>query len=208
VSEATGRLLSLSAVAGQAAHYSSVTGAFTEQRSGLLSGGNATVAPFSWLKGSADFRTGTLTAVTTANDPTGRGEDMAVTEMEGSLLILPAPWFGFGGGYVKRSEKTDLATQRWEFPKVTAVTRLTFVGGAITAVTGVSLLPGVKYTGYLGKPNPLSFGGDAGLELRAGILSAALMYNVERISFAPQNGITRQDQFSTLRLRLGLQAGR
>jgi hypothetical protein len=140
---------------------------------------------------------------------------LGVTEAEATLLILPAPWFGFGGGLIRRTETTKLATQRWDIPKVTAVSRLTFVGGAITSVVGVSMLPGATYSGYKApdgvtdvKPNPLSLAGEAGLELRASVFNAALMYYVEKITFPAQNGITRQDQFSTLRLKFGLQAGR
>jgi hypothetical protein len=212
VREVTGRTLALSAVAGQVTHSSHITDVFTESHSGLLVGGNAVLAPLSWLKVTGDYRTGTLT-----NDkPTG--EDMTVNEAEANLTISPAPWFGFGGGFVKRGEKTTLATQHWSFPRVTAETHFTFVGGAVTTVTGISLLPGATYTGYLDpsdttgtkhvNPSAFSMAGQAGLELRTGVLSAGLMYYVEKFSFPVIKGETRRDQFSALRLRIGLQAGR
>jgi hypothetical protein len=152
----------------------------------------------------------------TNDKPTG--EDMTVNEAEANLTISPAPWFGFGGGFVKRGEKTTLATQHWSFPRVTAETHFTFVGGAVTTVTGISLLPGATYTGYLDpsdttgtkhvNPSAFSMAGQAGLELRTGVLSAGLMYYVEKFSFPVIKGETRRDQFSALRLRIGLQAGR
>lgn len=208
VKEATGRLLAVSAVAGQAAHSSHITRLFSESRTGLLYGGNAELAPFGWFKAIADLRTGKLST----NRATG--EEMTLTEMEGQLIFSPAPWFGFGGGYVMRNEKTDLATQRWTFPRVSAASRFAFVGGAVTTVTGVSVLPAANYTGHadttgkLLQPDPFSLAGEAGIEVRTGFLSAGITYYVERFTFPVLDGHKRRDQFSSLRLRVGLQAGR
>ena len=212
VRDVTGRMLAVSAVAGQVTHASHISDVFTEKHSGLLYGGNAVLAPLSWLTLSGDFRTGILT------NSKSTGEDLTVNEGEANLTISPAPWFGFGGGYVMRGEKTTLATQHWTFPRVTAETRFTFVGGAVTTVTALSLLPAAKYTGYLDptdstgtkqvNPNPFSMAGHAGLEVRTGVLSAGLTYYVEKFAFPLILGETRRDQFSALRLRIGLQAGR
>jgi hypothetical protein len=203
VREVTGRMLSLSANAGQVAHASHVSKVFTERRSGLMYGGNAELAPLSWLRLSGDFRTGSLSTNQAA------GEDMSVSEVQADITFSPAPWFGFGGGYVRRVEKTQLATQRWDFPRVSAATRFPFVGGAVTSVTGISVLPGASYTGYVDslgtaiKPNPFSLAGEAGLEVRTGVLTAALTYYVERFTFPVIAGEERRDQFSTIRLRVG-----
>lgn len=208
VKEATGRLLAISGVAGQVAHSARLTSIFTESRTGLLYGGNAELAPFGWFKAIADLRTGKLST----NRATG--EDLSLTEAEGQLIFSPAPWFGFGGGYVMRTEKTDLATQRWTFPRVSATSRFTFVGGAVTTVTGVSVLPAAHYTGHadttgkLLQPDPFSLAGEAGIEVRTGFLSAGFTYYVERFTFPVLDGNKRRDQFSALRLRVGLQAGR
>lgn len=208
VKDVTGRMLSLSAVAGQVAHASHLSRVLTERRSGLLYGGNAELAPLGWLRFSGDFRTGVLST----NEPIG--EDMSVYEAQADVTFAPASWFGFGGGYMRRVEQTETATQRWDFPRVSAVARLPFVGGAVTTVTGISLLPAATYSGYtdsLGvtvKPNPFSLSGEAGLELRTGVLSAGVSYYVERFTFPVVAGETRKDQFSMIRLRLGLQAGR
>ena len=93
---------------------------------------------------------------------------------------------------------------------------LPFVGGAVTTITGISLLPGAQYSGYISQagesidPDPFSFAGEAGLEVVSGRLTASLIYYMERFSFPKvnNNAEARTDQFSTLRLRLGLQAGR
>ena len=208
VKEVTGRMLALSLVAGPAAHSAHPTKNFTESRTGLMYGGNAELAPFGWFKLTGDVRTGVLR--TNRNT----GEDMNVSEAEAQLTFFPAPWIGFGGGYVRRQERTDLGTQRWDFPRVSALTRFTFVGGAVTTVTGFSVLPAAHYTGYtdstftLVQPNPFSIAGEAGIEVRTGLLSAGLTYYVERFTFPILAGEVRRDQFSALRLRLGLQVGR
>jgi hypothetical protein len=208
VKDVGGRMLSLSAYAGQVAHAAHLSKVLTERRSGLMYGGGAVVAPFSWLELSGDVRTGSL------NTSQATGEEMTVSEVEGNVTFSPAPWFGFGGGYVRRVEKTQLATQRWEFPRVSAAARFPFVGGKVTSVTGISVLPAASYTGYTDstgttiKPNPFSLAGEAGLELRTGVLTAALTYYVERFTFPVIAGEERRDQFSTLRLKVGLQAGR
>ena len=130
------------------------------------------------------------------------------------MIFSPAPWLWFGGGYTVRTERTELATQRWTFPRASATTRFTFVGGAVTTVTGLSVLPAANYTGYVdstGKtvqPDPFSLAGEAGIEARTGILTAALTYYAERFTFPVLAGETRRDQFSALRLKVGLQLGR
>ena len=208
VKEATGRLLSVSAVAGQVSHSARLSRVFKESRTGLIYGGNAELAPFGWIKAVADLRTGVLTTKRTT------GEDLNVTEAEGQLIFSPAPWLWFGGGYTVRTERTELATQRWTFPRASATTRFTFVGGAVTTVTGLSVLPAANYTGYVdstGKtvqPDPFSLAGEAGIEARTGILTAALTYYAERFTFPVLAGETRRDQFSALRLKVGLQLGR
>ncbi len=208
VKEKTGRTLALSAVAGPAAHSTHTTKSYTEGRTGLMYGGNAELAPFGWFKATGDLRAGELR--TNRNT----GEDMKVTEAEAQVIFSPATWLGFGGGYVIRNEVTELGTQRWTFPRVSATARFAFVGDAVTTVAGFSVLPAAHYTGYadstlkLVQPNPFSIAGEAGIEVRNGLLSAGLNYYVERFTFPILAGVVRRDQFSALRLRLGLQVGR
>lgn len=209
----SGRLIAVSAVAGQAAHsFSDSTG--REQRSGLLYGGTAELAPHRWIKLSVDFRTGTLSA----SDAIG-GNDLAVTEAGADLTFQPTDWFGLRAGYIRRATREGLAgepvaVQQWNFPRVSAMTRFSFVGGAVATVTGISILPGASYTGYVDqlgnavKPDPFSLAGEAGLELHTGWLRAGMTYYIEKFTFPKVGTSTRVDQFSTIRLRLGLQLGR
>ncbi len=205
----TGRLINLAVVAVHAAHATRDTN-YLEQRSGILFGGEAELAPHRRIKLSGGLRTGQLS-------PTGMaGEDLRITEVEADVTLQPTSWFGLRGGYVIRTTSTDLATQRWSFPRASAVARLPFVGGSVTTITGLSLLPGATYSGHIDQsgqpinPDPFSLSGEAGLEVHSGRLTASLIYYVERFSFPKvnNNAEARTDQFSALRLRLGLQAGR
>lgn len=204
----TGRMLNVSGVVGHAAHATRDTN-FLDRRTGIVYGAIAEMAPFSRIKLSAAFRTGQLS-------PTGAGEDLSLTEVEADVMVRPTPWFGLAGGYVRRVTRTEIATQRWDFPRATASTRFNFVGGAISTTTALSLLVGARYTGYLDaqqepiNPDPFSLSGEAGIELHSRRFAAGLSYYAERFSFprVNSNATARRDQFSALRLRLGYQIGR
>ena len=210
VAQYNGRKVAASVIVAHAAHATRDTN-FLDRSSGILYGAAAELAPHRRISFAANFRTGQLS-------PTGAssGEDLTVTEIEGDVTFQPAPWFGLRAGYVRRVTKTELASQRWEFPRATAVTRFSFVGGGITTVTGISLLPGARYSGYLDaqnrpiNPDPFSLAGEAGLEAHSGNFTAALLYYAERFTFprVNNNATARADQFSALRLRIGFQLGR
>jgi hypothetical protein len=204
----SGRMANVSGIVMHAGHATRDTN-FLDERTGLLYGAMAEMAPFERLRLTAAFRMGQLS-------PTGAGEDLDVTEVEADVMVRPAPWFGLGGGYVRRVTSTEIATQRWDFPRATASTRFSFVGGAITTTTALSLLVGARYTGYLDaqgepvNPDPFSLSGEAGIEFHSRRFAAGLSYYAERFRFPRVNNNTtvRQDLFSALRLRLGYQIGR
>jgi hypothetical protein len=204
----TGRMANVSALVMHAGHATRDTN-FVDKRTGLMYGVVAEMAPHARLKLSGAFRMGKLS-------PAGAGEDLEVTEVEADIMVRPAPWFGLSGGYVRRVTTTELATQRWDFPRATASTRFNFVGGAIRTTTALSLLVGARYTGYLDaqnepiNPDPFSLSGEAGIEFHNRRFAAGLSYYAERFRFPRVNNNTtvRQDLFSALRLRLGYQIGR
>ena len=212
VRDLTGRMLSLSAIAGPSAHAtfldSSTIRSVTEKRSGLVYGGRAELVPLSGLSMTADFRAGQLNA-----PKSGTGEDLSLTELQGDLMYSPAQWFSFGGGYLRRAERTELATQRWYGPRATLASRLTFVGGAVNTLTAVTVLPATTFTGLKddkgkeARANAFSLAGEAGVEVRSGVFTAAVTYYVDRFSFPELGGVKRRDQFSMVRVKLGLQAG-
>ena len=205
----SGRKAAMTLLVGHVTHATRDTN-YLDKRSGMLYGVRAEVAPHRRLWISGTFRTGSL-ATTAAS-----GEALNVTEAEVDVGVRPASWFAASAGYMRRATETQIARQRWEFPRISGTTRFDFVGGALTAVTGLSLLPATRYTGYLDaqqkqiNPDPFSFAGETGLELHSGRLTVALMYYAERISFprVDNNATARTDQFSALRLRAGYQVGR
>jgi hypothetical protein len=197
-----------SAIAAITTHSARLSSAVSESRSGVLVGGQLAAAPHKQITMTGDFRLGTLTG------DNGVGEDMRVTEFGGDMTWWPAQWFGLRGGYTRRSESTIIARQHWQFVNASAVTRFRFVGGAISTVSAISILPWGSFTGNDDaagnpvSPNSLSLAGEMGLEAQTRYLSAALMYYVERFTFPEVNGAERRDQFSSLRFRLGMQLGR
>ena len=205
----SGRKAALMLLVGQVTHATRDTN-YLDKRSGMLYGVRGELAPHRRVWVSGTFRTGSL-ATTAAS-----GEALNVTEAEVDVGVRPSSWFAASAGYMRRATETPLARQRWEFPRISGITRFDFVGGALTAVTGLSLLPATRYTGYLDaqqkqiNPDPFSFAGETGLELHSGKLTVALMYYAERISFprVDNNATARTDQFSALRLRAGYQLGR
>ena len=54
-------------------------------------------------------------------------------------------------------------------------------------------------------PDPLSMGGEAGIEFHTGWVEARVLYSIEGLTI---DELGRSDKFSTLRLRLGLRRGR
>ena len=202
------RMISVSGTVAQAAHAVRLSPTLLDARSGLLFGGTGSLMPVRKLSLSGDFRFGTLT-------PTGNvGEDLRVTEVDGRLTFSPTDWFSLRTGYAMRAQATETATQHWQFASVSGIFRFSFVGGAVGTFFGATLLPYSTYTGHLDNtgepvsPNPTSMGGEAGLEFNTRYLSTGLTYYVERFTFPITNGNERVDQFSALRLRLGLQLGR
>jgi hypothetical protein len=170
-----------------------------------LFGGIASLAPFRRLILSGTFKTGTLLPPNTV------GEDLTVAEMDGQLALWPVSWFGIGGGYMLRGERTDLAREIWSAANVSAMTRGTFVGGAVSTFTAISLFPVSSYTGRPAdaQPEKTSLAGEAGLDLRISYFTAGFSYYVESFKFAVVGtNPERVDQFSTLRLRLGLKFGK
>jgi hypothetical protein len=199
----SGRTMSFEATAAQAKHHTKLTAASSEQRDGLLFGGIATVTPLRRLAISTAFRTGTLLTESTT------GEDLKVTELDAQLMLWPMPYFGIGTGYMIRGESTDLALEQWSAVNVTAMIRGVFVGNIISTFASASFFPISNFTGSVDAPEKSSLGAEAGLDLRFRLFSAGFRYYVERFSFPETlSGDKREDQFSTLRFRVGLTFGR
>lgn len=201
----TGRLIAAQAVVAQTSHAARLSGTFIERRTGLLFGGRLVIAPFRALQASGNLRFGTLSP-----DDEAVGEVMNLTEVDGTLSIVPTDWVAFDFGGTIRGQGTSIAVQRWRFASAGITFRPQLTGERFRTVVGISLIPlgelaetdSVKV-----KIEPTSLAGDAGLEFRVAFFNAAVLYHTERISFAVKDGEQRIDRFSMLRLRLGFQLG-
>lgn len=203
---ATGRYLSVAFFGSQASHASHVSDSLSESRTGLMYGGRLSAAWFRRLPLQVSMLTGTL-----VGDQAERIEDMTVTEVEGALTFAPVPWFGLRGAVTQRAEVTPIAANRWQFVSAGVHSRYSFVGGRVTTFASLSLLPVARLSTdevTTKSADPTSMSGEAGIEIHTGVLTAGVSYYTERFTFPVENDFQRRDQFSMLRLRLGLQAGR
>jgi len=201
-----GRSVALSFMAAQASHTYHPSETQLESRTGLLYGGRLAITPIRSLTLTGDLRFGTLVA---GKDVPG--EDLEVTEAESQLVFSPWNALALRAGYSLRAQVTPTATTQWQFASIGVLSRLQFVGGRVGTFAAVSLLPlatvdqsqSVKL-----KPEPTSLSGESGIEVQTGFFNAALSYYVERFTFPVENLSQRRDQFSMLRLRIGLQVAR
>ena len=200
----SGRTVTFEAIAAQARHATHLSPTVSESRSGLLFGGMATASPLRKLVVTGAYRTGALVV------KEGSGEDLNLTEIEGQVSYWPAAWFGIGGGYMLRGESTELSIAKWTAANVTTQLRGTYIGGLVTTNVAVSFFPMASFSGDTVPPEKSSLAGEAGLDLRIGYLSAGFRYYIENFTFPAKTGTTdqRSDQFSTLRLRIGMRFGR
>lgn len=202
-----GRLVVVTAGASRVSHSANLAQGISESRSGLLVGGTAAVAPDAALMFAGDFRTGTLNG----DDAAG---DLKMTEVRGQFTYWAGRWFGLRGGYTRRSESTDLALHRWQFANISALSRFAFRDGAIQSVSSVSQLPWGSFSGYVdnaGNPVQLkksSYALETGVEFHYQQLRAGIAYSGEYFAFPDVNGASRRDQFSSIRLRVGVETGR
>jgi hypothetical protein len=180
------------------------TGAL-EDRSGPLVGAMGTVVFFQRLELAGSYRQGTLVSADSL------GEQLTVKEAEVSAGFFPVRQVGLRAGAILRGEQTALATQTWQIPKVSLVTRMSFIGDVFNTFAVVSVLPkavsqragGVTETGSL-----FSRGGEAGIEFRLArrtALNGALTYAIEQVSFDDSE---RTETFSAIRLRFGFNIGK
>lgn len=171
-----------------------------EDRTGPLYGGGGSLLLFQRLELAGALRLGSLASVDTV------GEDLSVTEFEGSVGYFPIRNIGLRPGVVMRRESTPTASKGWLIPKVSLVTRFSFIGDVVNTFAAVSILPKAQYSGLVNQTGSLfSRGGEAGLEFKRGALGAAITYFVEQISFDES---ARVESFSAIRLRFGLNVGR
>jgi hypothetical protein len=180
-------------------HLSHPTPDVTEDRTGVLSGGSGTLLLWRRLELSGTGRLGTLSTTGAT------GEPLTLTEAEGSLGLFIVPQVGLRLGYMLRTEKTTLATQKWTIPKVSLVTRFGFIGDLFNTYAAFSVLPKATFTGTpTESPSLFSRAGEAGLEFHTTHFNGGVTYYVEQFTF---DNSPRVEAFSAIRFHLGLAKG-
>jgi hypothetical protein len=202
----SGRMISGQALVSQVSHAARLSEVVVESRTGLVFGGLAKLAPFRKLQATAAFRVGTLVA-----DQASLGEDMDLTEAEAHLAFIPTGWVAADVGATLRALSTPIARQRWNLYSASVQFRPQLIGERFRTIVGFTLIPLGSLQEAEGPENSRtldpSYGGEAGLEFRTSFFTAAAIYHTERLNISSETGEARQDRFSMLRLRIGLQLG-
>jgi hypothetical protein len=194
-----GLVINTSAFGSIAEHLVRTDAGVTEDRTGPLFGGTGSLLLFQRLELAAALRLGSLASVDTV------GEDISVTEFEGTVGYFPLRNLGLRAGAMLRSEKSEIAGQGWFIPKISLITRFGFIGDIVSTFAAVSVLPKAKFSGLTERGSLGSLGGEAGLDFKRGRLAAGLTYFTEQVSFGES---PRVESFSAIRLRLGFNLGR
>jgi hypothetical protein len=176
-----------------------------EDRTGPIYGGSGSLILLQKLEFAGSLRLGSLTSVDTI------GEQLDFKEFEASAGIFPVRGLGLRGGVILRGENTELAKQTWMIPKVSIVSRASFIGDVFNTYAVFSIMPKAlsRRSGLDDERGSLfSRGGEAGVEFRlarATGLNGALTYFVEQLSFDESD---RVENLSAIRLRFGFNIGR
>lgn len=171
-----------------------------EQSSGTLLGAEGKLFIGSRMEVFVHAAGGKLTADSALAD------DRDVGEAEVRASVLTVPWLALHAGFSLRSYGTALARQRWTALRFGGEARLAFVGGGVTGILRGEILPSVSVSG-LDRPSR-AYAAGAGLEYRAGVLTAGLRYDLERYDFPLVAGVERREQLSSLKAHVGLTLGR
>lgn len=182
-----------------AEHLSKTEAGVIEDRTGAMYGGGGTLLLYQKFELGGAFRVGTLSSVQSV------GSDLTVTEAEGSIGVFPIQQLGVRGGVILRGERDPIATQNWMVPKVSLVTRFTFIGDMFSTYAVLSVLPKASYSGLDERGSLFSRGGEAGIDFRRNWFSGGVTYYVEQLSFSESQ---RAHSFSSIRLRVGANLGK
>ena len=194
-----------------AEHFTKTDLGITEDRKGPMFGGVGSLTFYQKFEVAGGVRLGTLAAVDTLS------ESIEFQEFEGSLAIFPVPQLGIRGSFAHRGEKSELASQTWNIPKIAVISRFSFIGDVFNTYGSFFIMPGTKAfrakDPVTQKPIPeaasaFSRGGEAGIEFRlsrANGLNGGVTYYIEKLSFDEN---PRIESLSSIRLRFGFNIGR
>ena len=167
-----------------------------ELSSGTLFGGSGRIGIGRYVELGVSVATGALTA------DSAQADDADLARGEAHLAFLPVPWLAVRAGAEAHTFTTSVATQRWESARLGGEARLRFVGGRLAGLLRFEFYPVMSVSG-LAKPNR-GFGAASGLMFESGVVTAGLLYELERYDFPATAGVERHEQLGTLSIELGL----
>lgn len=177
-------------------------GTGVEKTSSLMYGVGFEATTRGWLSVRGEITTGTLAANRTGV------RALSVTDARLDLGVSAFPWLTLLAGGGLRVYKQD-AQENWRFLRVGAEARFPLGVDALTGMVRFTLSPVVSRT--TSAPSALSpsfaVAGASGLRLTYRLLSVGVEYAIESYTFPSSGGITRQEEFSGLKLQLGLNLG-
>jgi hypothetical protein len=177
-------------------------GTGVEHTSGLMYGAGFEATTRGWLSVRAEITSGTLTSRQAGV------RDRSVTDARLDVGVAAFPWLTLLAGGGLRVYKQD-AQENWRFLHFGAEAHFPLGGDALAGMVRLTLSPVVSRT--TGVPSTLSpsfaMAAASGLQLRYRLLFAGVEYAIESYSFPSSGGTTRLEEFSGLRLRLGLNLG-
>jgi len=128
----------------------------------------------------------------------GDAEDRDVAEIGVDAGYRTLPWLTLAAGVTTRTYTSPLARQRWTALRIGAEARLGLLDGRVEGIGQFVLLPVVAVSG-LDQPD-LAYSTAAGIEYHVGPLGVGLCYALERYDFPTRDGVSRDEQLSSLQL--------
>lgn len=132
--------------------------------------------------------------------------DRRIGEAELSAVMALKPWWGLYSSVMRRAIANDAGSQQWTLVRLGAEVRPAFSGGRLHALGRLGAIPVTAVSGL--SPSSLGFDGVAGLEYDHPRYALRLAYGLERFSFSSETGNRRDEQLSTLIVRVGVRLPR
>jgi len=132
--------------------------------------------------------------------------DRRIGEAEFSAVLALKPWWGLYGSIMRRAIANDAGRQQWTLVRLGADLRPAFSGGRLHALGRLGMIPVAAVSGL--SQSSLALDGLVGVEYDHPRYGLRLAYGLERFAFTAANGNRRDEQLSTLTVRVGVRLQR
>jgi hypothetical protein len=132
--------------------------------------------------------------------------DRRIGEAELGAAMALKPWWGVYGSVMRRAIANDAGSQQWTLVRIGAELRPAFSGGRLHALGRLGAIPVTSVSGL--SQSSLAFDGLVGVEYEHPRYALRLAYGLERFAFTSENGNRRDEQMSTLTVRVGVRLQR